>query len=793
MSLFQEVLDSGRIPSTWRQGIITNLSKPGDPTDCGNYRGITLLPAIDKLFMKVLASRILNFVHLHDHQYGFVRNKGTTEALFNLIATLEQRKLENKATYAFFLDVKKAFDSVDQNMLLIKLHKAGVRGKVWRVIKACYEQARSRVMMEGSYSHFFDIDQGVAQGCPLSPVLFIIFMDDLLHKLHTECAEHGLTVSFDERPYVGQSFADDTSTLSDGQKHENMQKVIDTMRTHSQDWLWNANVLKSHMLAMQLSDETPINKEAFKWGESDLPFAHKSKNLGVTITDTVSWTEHIAQVKQNGWYKLKRYKQILQNPRVHLRAKLQVIQTKLIPTLTYAMEVWTPTNKEEESAVHDLTKIIDRALALAVLGFKGNNWQTRRCLKMPVIRVLLGIPSATTLLETAHARFADKLDAEQKEGYEVAPLTLAVAQSLAPQHPWRKMVTNVRQQVGQWQDAQPNAAGAPPAEAKPSVKDALLSVKAAEIFQTLTNTATSSHRHSTRRKGADSQAKADPYKHILMQDNEDSMRATVKALQAQGSDKCAPILAACCGHRIDDTCGVEDEDMCHRCNHPFTQDRYANRQAAQWDRLWHCLAGCPADEAQLESLAVYQANLLTAAADSPQYQTHLHNTFTTIQQSEKDPVAAQQTLLHLVTDPAGFGHPPESLHDAIVRLTAEFLSPGHPGAVEPKMSSKQDSESRPVKKTQRDRRVKPYTRAEQEKKRNGKCRQEKACEHETEESRTSWQEEARAEQRFAQCNDSCEEARGGRLKTPPAVPPLVAPAVDPWGSTAMRPMPDRVV
>ena len=177
----------------------------------------------------------------------------------------------------------------------------------------------------------------------------------------------------------------------------------------------------------------------------------------------------MAQVKQIGWHKLKRYKQILQNPRVHLRAKLQVIQTKLIPTLTYAMEVWTPTNKEEESAVHDLTKIIDRALALAVLGFKGNNWQTRRCLKMPVIRVLLGIPSATTLLETAHARFADKLDAEQKEGYKVAPLTLAVAQSLAPQHPWCKMVTSVRQQVGQWQDAQPNAAGAPPAEAKPSV------------------------------------------------------------------------------------------------------------------------------------------------------------------------------------------------------------------------------------------------------------------------------------------------------------------------------------
>ena len=80
-----------------------------------------------------------------------VRNKGTTEALFNLIATLEQQKLDHKALYAFFLDIKKAFDTVDQNMLLIKLHRAGVRGKVWNVIKNCYEQARSCVTLEGFF------------------------------------------------------------------------------------------------------------------------------------------------------------------------------------------------------------------------------------------------------------------------------------------------------------------------------------------------------------------------------------------------------------------------------------------------------------------------------------------------------------------------------------------------------------------------------------------------------------------------------------------------------------------
>ena len=177
-SIFQTVLDAEFIPITWRPGIVTNLSKPGDPTNYGNYRGIALLPVLDKQFMKIIANRLLNFVKVHNHQYGFVQNKGTTEVVFNLIATLEQQNLDHKALYAFFLDIKKAFDTVDQSMLLIKLHRAGVRGRVWNVIKNCYEQARSYVTLEGLFSNFFDIKQGVAQGCLLSPVLFIIFMDD---------------------------------------------------------------------------------------------------------------------------------------------------------------------------------------------------------------------------------------------------------------------------------------------------------------------------------------------------------------------------------------------------------------------------------------------------------------------------------------------------------------------------------------------------------------------------------------------------------------------------------------
>ena len=119
------------------------------PELCNN-RGITLLPVIDKLFMSVLADRILGFAILHDHQYGFVKGKGTHEALFNLIANMQLHKDAKDPLYTFFSDIKKAFDTVNRDMLLAKLHDKGITGKVWRVIRHAYQHTTGRVKLAGS-------------------------------------------------------------------------------------------------------------------------------------------------------------------------------------------------------------------------------------------------------------------------------------------------------------------------------------------------------------------------------------------------------------------------------------------------------------------------------------------------------------------------------------------------------------------------------------------------------------------------------------------------------------------
>ena len=104
-----------------------------------------------------------------------------------------------KVTYAFFLDVKRAYDTVWHDGLWLKLWEMGIRGKVWRVIKQMYEFSRSAVLLEGEKSDTFSLEQGMAQGCSLSPILFSVFINNLSIDVEKE----GLGVQLNNGKSIG--------------------------------------------------------------------------------------------------------------------------------------------------------------------------------------------------------------------------------------------------------------------------------------------------------------------------------------------------------------------------------------------------------------------------------------------------------------------------------------------------------------------------------------------------------------------------------------------------------------
>ena len=168
--------------------VLLFIYKKGDREDPGNYRGITLLSVVGKVFCKIINNRLVECLDkeglLHEGQAGFRVNRSCMDNIFTLNELMQGRMREDKLTYAFFLDIKKAYDTVWRNGLWCKLWDMGVRGKMWRIIKKMYEESRSMVLLEGEKSEVFNVEQGVAQGCSLSPILFSIYINDLLKEVY---------------------------------------------------------------------------------------------------------------------------------------------------------------------------------------------------------------------------------------------------------------------------------------------------------------------------------------------------------------------------------------------------------------------------------------------------------------------------------------------------------------------------------------------------------------------------------------------------------------------------------
>ena len=141
--------------------------------------------------------------------------------VYTINEIVQCRLREDKKTYAFFLDIRKAYDSVWYDGLWYKLWEMGIKGRMWRVIKKMYESSKSVVLLEGKKSDMFTIEQGVPQGCSLSPILFSVFIHDLLKEVH----QTGFGIQLSSGKTVGgMLFTNDFVGISDSK--ESLQKLL---------------------------------------------------------------------------------------------------------------------------------------------------------------------------------------------------------------------------------------------------------------------------------------------------------------------------------------------------------------------------------------------------------------------------------------------------------------------------------------------------------------------------------------------------------------------------------------
>ena len=179
VKLYNKTIQLG-IPKEWTIGMIVPIYKKGDKKDCHNYRGITLLSVVFKVYEQIIEHKLRKIIEptLEETQSGFRRGRSTQDHVFTIKNIINKTLSTNKTTYMGFLDLEKAFDSVPRTKIWESLEKRKVGSNLMMIVKNLYEETNNCIIFRNMRSQIFSTKEGVRQGGGLSPLLFITVMDD---------------------------------------------------------------------------------------------------------------------------------------------------------------------------------------------------------------------------------------------------------------------------------------------------------------------------------------------------------------------------------------------------------------------------------------------------------------------------------------------------------------------------------------------------------------------------------------------------------------------------------------
>lgn len=283
--LFQEVWRAGWVPEEWLLAhVVPIYKKSGSRKEMSNYRPISLMSVVAKMYEAVVCHRITEQVEakggIGEEQGGFRKGRGCMDQVFALKEIMAQRKEQGKHTFMCFLDLSKAYDLTWRAGIFERLLAVGIHGKIWSVVKDMYRRVRSRVLVNGTPTEQITSNIGVRQGSALSPILFSIFISGVVEAWKAK----GIGVSIGGNKVAGLLFADDIVLLAENERE--MHTALVVMEEHASKWRYRFNIGKC---AVMVAGKAKPTKEKWRLQGQAVSETKEYKYLGVVIQSSGSW------------------------------------------------------------------------------------------------------------------------------------------------------------------------------------------------------------------------------------------------------------------------------------------------------------------------------------------------------------------------------------------------------------------------------------------------------------------------------------------------------------------------
>ena len=332
VTIFASCLEEGKWPAAWKEANVVPVHKRESRSDPQNYRPVSLLSAVGKAFEKMVAQTMWSHLNeqqlLSPQQFGFRPNRSTSDLLLLLSQEWQDTLDEGLDTLVVALDIAGAFDRVWHSGLLAKLRAKGFDGRLLTMLDDYLQGRNLRVVINGKSSEFAGIRASVPQGSVLGPVLWNIYIDDLLRRMPTV-----------------KAYADDCTISLSYCRQDSLRAVatVNRQMKAAEEWgkLWQVNFApdKTHAMVISRSPAAPQAVEGqLRFEGVRLPLEDKIKILGVAFDQELRFKQHITSVARQTSQRVSALRRIASS--LDSQGILTLYKAQIRPCMEYGALTW---------------------------------------------------------------------------------------------------------------------------------------------------------------------------------------------------------------------------------------------------------------------------------------------------------------------------------------------------------------------------------------------------------------------------------------------------------------------